>query len=718
MSDMTLTMTFKAVDEATAVMKQITSAEKDMQASVRAGSEATAAVADTVVANVQRQADAVDRVSAAVSTATATIAKEVAAISGPTHGDRTWGPISWGDETPEQQAIRDEFQNLRDLADQQRMFREAESFENSLIAGLGGPVPDAMADAITPPAPEPPAWSDRTWGPIEWNDDTEVQAAGREEIRQLRASADEAQAAAELQRQLVPLRDTAGEIAEAMDGIGRAGEPAAGGLGAVSGAAELAAPKLRELADAVMNSQGLMNEFGRAFGRVVGSLGSALLITGVEYATSQMIGFVHEALTKEGQIAEALSNHAQIVKEIDQAYRSAADGMSEYEASSASLHAWRAQRNIVELEAAQEAIRGNIAGQGVFNPLYEHVGSNPWDVGGFFGRDLGPLRDPIRSYNSGDIDARELQFQLGDIALTLSDDSEFHKVIEEALEILAPDLEIIEKLEKARRSQEKAEELLARAEEFRTARAADAEAQSVAELDVTVDGAAEAGSELRDVVDLAAEVQPVMAAAASGVTEGTHAFENLDPAAAGAAQSVGASADEIARAGQNAQSTTADLERLKSMMQEVSATRMAITPISAGLSAPPAAANTNMPGFSDGGYTGDMPVDALAGFVHGREFVFDADATAAIGPERLAAIAASPELLDAPAARAMVAAMPMGGGGGPISVTLSAPVTIHGDAPRAGIERDVMDVLERSGRQLAELIDEETRRRERRRYRE
>jgi hypothetical protein len=44
---------------------------------------------------------------------------------------------------------------------------------------------------------------------------------------------------------------------------------------------------------------------------------------------------------------------------------------------------------------------------------------------------------------------------------------------------------------------------------------------------------------------------------------------------------------------------------------------------------------TEMPGFMRGGWTGNMPTNQPAGLVHGREFVFDAPATARIGPENL-----------------------------------------------------------------------------------
>ncbi len=47
------------------------------------------------------------------------------------------------------------------------------------------------------------------------------------------------------------------------------------------------------------------------------------------------------------------------------------------------------------------------------------------------------------------------------------------------------------------------------------------------------------------------------------------------------------------------------------------------------------------PGFRKGGYTGDVGRDDVAGVVHGREYVFTAAQTAAIGKDKLAAIAAS-----------------------------------------------------------------------------
>lgn len=779
MSDMTLTMTFRAVDEATAVMKKITEAEEEMQVSMAAGVEASSTGASQAVVAAERQVAANDHVAEAARDTAAVIIESVEEVAAAqTRGDRQWGPVEWAVDTPEQVAGGDHIQNLRDLADQQRMFREDEAFARSLIDGLGGVVPDDVANAITPPEPKPPAWSDRQWGPIEWSEDTPTQAASREEIRLMRAFADEAQAAEELQRQLAPLADTANEIADAMGGIGSNGETAAGALGAVGEAAVGAAPGLANMVAEAVKSGEVMQELGRAFGRVAGGLVAAVAVRGVEYAAQQVIGFAHEALTKEGQIAEALKNHASLVKDIDAAYRAAKDGMSEYEAASASVNAWRAEKNIADLNAARDAIRGNIRGEGVFNPLYESVGLNPWDLGGFFGRDLGPLRDPIAAYRRGDLDAVQLQSQLGAIGLEHLDDSAVQKQISEAISLLEPELDIIKKIEAAEEKRAKAQEMLAMAEQVqRSAEAGgdpqdDAEATVLAGAEISTPGAqdasaavasgtevseasspivaaaiedsaiaaavqsysalaqeaSDAGKELGQVAQMTAEVEPVMRASVTGIDFATSSFSLLDPAASGAASSVDDSAAAISRAGQSAEQAAGQLLQLQEAMQSVSAARMAMTPITAGIAPQPAPANQNLPGYSGGGYTGDLSEDEIAGFVHGREFVMNAEATAIIGAERLAAIAANPEMLASSRSmgiygqqiarndnvRMEIAGAMAVGDTNTISVQLSAPVTITGDAPRANIEAEISAALEKGGRQIAEIIDEELRRRARR----
>lgn len=681
MSDMTLTMTFKAVDEATAVMKQIMATEKEVHASVAASSQASSAAASSAVSAAERQVVAIERV--------ASVAKEVAAEVARSQADRVFGGIEWEADNADQIAAKAELQNLRDLADQQRRFREDENFAQSLIDGLGGAVPAVVADAITPPEPPKPAWSDRKWGGIEWIDDTAEQARGREETRMMRAFAAEAEAAQELQRQLSPLKDTASDIADVMGGIGGNAEPAAGGLRKLGTAAAEAIPNLIEAAKGLMQTEGLAREFAVAFGRVAGSLGSALLVSGVEFAVSQMIGFVHEAVTGEKELEMALKNHANIVKEVGAAYRQTKDAAGEYRGTALEALEFRAQQNAAKMENIYAASLSELASA---KALEERSFMSPL-------ADLGPFAETIAQWKqaveAGSEGAGDLERRIGSIAAALPADDAFRRrqaevILAQTEDALAKELQ----LEEARRAHNQAIE----------ARAGAGGSGKVV---------ADASAEMQAAVDVAAEIEPAMRAAADGIDQGSRAFSEVDPAASSAASAIGSAANEIARVSQNAQAAAADLAQLKTALQDAASARIS------GQAAPasaPAAANSNRPGFSKGGYTGDIPVDAVAGDVHGQEFVFDAPTTAAIGRNRLAALAASPEMLSGAAARSQVARLLAVGGGSPISVQMSAPVTISGNAPRADIEREVLDVMEKSGRRLGEIIDEELRLRSRRQH--
>lgn len=57
-----------------------------------------------------------------------------------------------------------------------------------------------------------------------------------------------------------------------------------------------------------------------------------------------------------------------------------------------------------------------------------------------------------------------------------------------------------------------------------------------------------------------------------------------------------------------------------------------------GLTAVLAAIAASKAGFQEGGYTGSMPANQVAGVVHGKEFVFDAPATSSIGVSNLEAL--------------------------------------------------------------------------------
>src|SRR5690606_22018457 len=122
-----------------------------------------------------------------------------------------------------------------------------------------------------------------------------------------------------------------------------------------------------------------------------------------------------------------------------------------------------------------------------------------------------------------------------------------------------------------------------------------------------------ANVEVRAAVDATNEVAPAMSSASAGVEMGAASFIDLRPAASGAAGAVGETADEIARASANAAIATEELGKLQAVMNSFSPARIAVTPVTAG--AAPVADNANLPGYSGGGYTGDVLEDEIAGFV-------------------------------------------------------------------------------------------------------
>jgi hypothetical protein len=110
-------------------------------------------------------------------------------------------------------------------------------------------------------------------------------------------------------------------------------------------------------------------------------------------------------------------------------------------------------------------------------------------------------------------------------------------------------------------------------------------------------------------------------------------YAGLKGNAEATATALGGAAENFTLAGSSAEGANAALERYLQLLQDIAATP-----------APPApAAPVGGPfvvggGFAAGGWTGDMPADRVAGFVHGREYVFDAASTAAIGVENLDAM--------------------------------------------------------------------------------
>lgn len=109
-------------------------------------------------------------------------------------------------------------------------------------------------------------------------------------------------------------------------------------------------------------------------------------------------------------------------------------------------------------------------------------------------------------------------------------------------------------------------------------------------------------------------------------------YKGLKGDADAAAVALGGSADKFRLAGEAAADALPALreidELLKSIGRNSGAAAVVPAPSSGGASG----------SFAAGGFTGHMPADRVAGFVHGQEYVFDAASTAAIGVDNLDAM--------------------------------------------------------------------------------
>lgn len=661
MSDMTVTMTFKAVDEVTAVLKGIMAAEKDVQAVMQAGATMTSTMATDATTVVTQQVEALQTLASQTGEVLAIAQAEAAGAIGAAHGDRKWGPIEW------------------DTAGLDNILQQAGQAQATL---------DAVGTAL------------------------QTASAG-------------------------------------VAGIGAEGGAAAEALGAMGEAAGGAWEDIQNAA----NATSLFDEFGGSFKDAAivfaGNLAGNLAAAGISAAATAASNYIGSLLDQDAEINAAIRQHADLVRTIKTGWDANAGAVKGYGEHSLEAFLYDTQRALDALEQAERQARANLETSGPFG-FIDQGGAlfNP----AVYRRADAPLREMRDAFRADELDGRQFEQALVAYGRSLPEGDWQHKLIEAQ----RADLQtlIATEVEKAKVTKQ--------LEEFRSAGTADVDAVVAigAEIeaamppalpDVAFDelaqGAADAAAEIAAVVTSTADVEPAMNAASGGLDLGTAALLGLDPAAAGAAGSVGHTANEIARMGTNAAAATEQLTRLQATLDAVSPARLAVTPMTPGAPAAPAAQ-----GFAGGGYTGDMPVDAVAGLVHGQEYVFDAAATAAIGVETLdvmratgsvasvmsammqaeaaneahwlaapslaiSDLSAMVETMAAPEAREHIAALPgFGSGDLVLDVTLSAPVTISGQADRTTIEREVKRAFEESSRELMDVIDEQQRLRARRAY--
>lgn len=706
MSDMTLTMIFKAVDEATATMKTIMDAEREVQASVQAGSEASQAAAAQAVEAASRQVDALKEIAEATTAAFA--AAESGAVQA-VAGDRRFGSIEWNEDGFDAERVG--------LGHLMEIDRQAAVVAERIAAARGHVA--SFADAI------------------------------------------DAETASTLQA----VGDALDKSSAGMAGVAEHGGEAAGALAGIGEAAGAAWQDMDKAATAASALGGMGGNFRDAAVIFAGNLAAQLAAAGIGMAAEALAGYVGAWFDHQSKIDAALKGHEQLVRNIKAGWDDTKGAVDSYGEISAAMLRYDAERNLVELEEARQSARGQLEGTGLFNrTVYNRADEE--------------FRRAVDAFRAGDGDGRAFRDDIVEIASQLPGDDWQHQLVRVVREDLRQLIEIEAKIAQAHELEAKFQSPAIDDASAAVAAGADADAamQATAPAAIAVEagaeiamadaatagaeafgelarGAAAAAEEMEASERVCRALEPAMSAASGGIDLGADAYQGLDSAAAGATAAVGASATEIERAGSAAAAATEQLGRMQAAMQSLSAVRAATTPITQGF-VPQAAA---LPGYGAGGHTGYLSKDVVVGFVHGNEYVFDADATAAIGVGTLDAIRAAgvagafptglgeamaasnvvdlASVRDARQAQAASVAMPAAAppheqaraevagirpagqeGGTTITVQLSAPVTISGDAPRAVIEREVLEVMEKSGRELAKIIDEELRRRARREH--
>lgn len=131
-------------------------------------------------------------------------------------------------------------------------------------------------------------------------------------------------------------------------------------------------------------------------------------------------------------------------------------------------------------------------------------------------------------------------------------------------------------------------------------------------------------------------------------------YKGLKGDADAAAVALGGSADKLKLAGDTAFDALPALREIDRLLKSIGSNSGAPAAVAGGGTSGGASGS-----FASGGFTGDMPADRVAGFVHGREYVFDAASTARIGVGNLDAIRAG---LRGYAGGGYVGVLPMAGG--------------------------------------------------------
>jgi len=363
------------------------------------------------------------------------------------------------------------------------------------------------------------------------------------------------------------------------------GDRAATGIKAAGDAGLTAAPDIAKAGDAAGAAGDKFGGLATVVAGAAGGLAASVAITavseGLKLAAGSAADLFREITSNQPMIERALNSHADLVGRIKGAWAEAGGAASSYGVNSIAQLRFEAQQNVGRVDESTEAAqRELLRGSDALRP--SDVLGNP------FGR-FGPFKDEVSEFRKelkdGEADVIAFRRAVAEIAEALPSESPFRGLAEQILEDTAAAADLQAELE---RSRDLLDGLKGNAEAAATA----------------LGGKAEKYGELAD-----------GAVTARGAVSESNAA--ISATAGAATQAIGPLSEYSRLLGSIGGGGT---------LVPFNAVRAATTP--------PFAQGS----YAAGGYTGDIAASDIAGFVHGREFVFDASATARIGVSNLEAI--------------------------------------------------------------------------------
>jgi hypothetical protein len=374
---------------------------------------------------------------------------------------------------------------------------------------------------------------------------------------------------------------------EQVRALGEDSRQAATGVDEIAQAAQEVTPEIVKAGDAADTAGGKFSNLGSVIIGAAGGLAAGIAITAIGEGLKVAAGFAgdlfREITSNQPMIERALQNHAGLVGRIKGAWAEAEGAASSYGVTSIAQLRFESQQNVNRLEDATAAAQRDLfRGSDALRP--SDVLGNPFGRFGPFKELVAELRQELRD---GTADVIEFRQKVAEIAEDLPDESPFRGMAEEIF----------------------------------------ADTQAAAELQ----------AELARSRDLLQGLKGDSEAAATALGGSADKYRELTDGASTAGEAIGGSNTQIRESGDAAAAAIPALTEYDRLLKSIgggtapelpSPARSAVTPILEGR------------GFASGGYTGHIPSDRVAGFVHGREYVFDAESTARIGVGNLDAIRA------------------------------------------------------------------------------